>query len=111
VSGKMKTICKICGVAIKKVKGAHQIPQREVDNEVHDGCMRKKTHEIMQSHRISGSDYLQALIDGLFELFPELNETTSMTDYRSRERKAKLELEETFPFLKAQEQEQKENGG
>jgi len=67
----------------------------------------------MRKYRISSNDYLNAVVDGIFLLFPDMEETKSLKEYRSRERKAKEEIEKQFPYLKEikkKEEEKKDVG-
>ena len=95
-----KRICALCGNELKRTKGQNKkAHEYEVQHGAHVFCLR--THEaIMRTYRISGNDYLKAVVDGLFLLFPELEETKSVKDYNSRAKKAKEEIEEKFPYLK-----------
>lgn len=76
----------------------------------HINCIQ--THEaIMRKYRISSNEYMNAVVDGLFQLFPELEETKSLKDYNSRLRKAKEEIEEKFPHLEKLREEAKKKEG
>ena len=105
-----KRICELCGNELKRTKGQNKkAHEYEVQRGAHVFCLR--THEgIMRKYRISSNDYLNAVVDGLFLLFPEMNETKSLKEYKSRERKAKEEIEEKFPYLKKKEEEKKDVG-
>ena len=89
-----KRICHLCGKEITKGKGMNQKAYLQ------EGIMRK--------YRISSNEYLNAVLDGLFLLFPDLEETKSLKEYKSRERKAKEEIEEKFPYLKELKEKKKE---
>ena len=95
-----KRICGLCGKELTRTKGQNQkAHEYELQRGAHVVCLR--IHEgIMRKYRISSIDYLNAVLDGLFLLFPELEETKSLKQYKSRERKAKEEIEENFPYLK-----------
>jgi len=99
-----KRICHLCGNEITKGKGMNQKAYvYALQRGAHISCLG--IHEgIMRKYRISSNDYLNAVVDGLFLLFPELEETKSMKDYNSRSRKAKEEIEEKFPYLKEMEE-------
>ena len=103
-----KRICTLCGNEIVRGKGMNQKAyQYALQRGAHISCLR--THEgIMRKYRISSNDYLNAVLSGLFLLFPDLEETKSMREYKSRERKAKEEIEENFPYLKKKKEEKKE---
>ena len=95
-----KRICSLCGNEIVKGKGMNQKAYLyALQRGGHISCLR--IHEgIMRKYRISGNEYLNAVVDGLFQLFPEIEETKSLKGYKSRERKAKEEIEKQFPYLK-----------
>jgi len=100
-------ICYWCGEGIKKRKGqsikAHTY---ELQHGAHIDCLR--IHEgILRKYRISSNDYLKAIVDGLFQLFPEIKETKSVKEYNSRARKAKEEMEKAFPYIKELEKKEK----
>ena len=98
-----KKNCKLCGREIKKEKGMNQKAyEYALKQETHISCLR--IHDgIMRKHRISSNDFLDAVMDGLFLLFPEIEETKSMKNYNSRVQEAKEEIEEVFPYLKEEE--------
>ena len=95
-----KRICGLCGKELTRTKGQNKkAHEYELQRGAHVVCLR--AHEgVMRKYRISSNDYLNAVVDGLFLLFPELEETKSLKEYKSRERKAKEEIEENFPYLK-----------
>ena len=101
-----KRICELCGNEITKEKGMnHKAYLYALQQGAHISCLR--IHEgIMREHRISSNDYLKAIIDGLFQLSPELEETKSLKEYKSRQRKATEEIEEKFPYLKEKKKEE-----
>ena len=103
-----KRICHLCGNEITKGKGMNQKAYLYVlQRGAHISCLR--IHEgIMRKYRISSNEYLNAVVDGLFLLFPELEETKSVKDYNSRARKAKEEIEEKFPYLKENEKKEED---
>lgn len=106
-----KRMCGLCGKELTRTKGQNQkAHEYELQRGAHVVCLR--IHEgIMRKYRISSNDYLNAVVDGLFQLSPELEETKSLMEYKSRERKAKEEIEENFPYLKEikkKEEEKKE---
>ena len=103
-----KRICNLCGEELIRKKGQNQkAHEYELQRGAHVVCLR--AHEgIMRKHRISGNDYLNAIVDGLFQLFPEMEETKSVKEYKTRERKAKEEIEEKFPYLKELKEKKKE---
>ena len=98
-----KRICHLCGNEITKGKGMNQKAYLyALQQGAHISCLR--VHEgIMRKYRISSNDYLNAVVDGLFQLFPEIKETRTVKDYNSRAKKAKEEIEEKFPYLKDKE--------
>lgn len=95
-----KRICPLCGNEITKGKGMNQKAYLyALQRGAHISCLR--IHEgIMRKYHISSNDYLNAVVDGLFQLFPDMEETKSIKDYNSRAKKAKEEIEEKFPYLK-----------
>ena len=101
-----KRTCNLCGRELTRTKGQNQkAHEYELQRGAHVVCLR--AHEgIMRKHRISRNDYLNAVVDGLFLLFPELEETKAVKDYNSRSRKAKEEIEEKFPYLKEKKKEE-----
>ena len=103
-----KRICGLCGEELTRKKGQNKkAHEYELQRGAHVVCLR--THEgIMRKYRISSNDYLNAVLSGLFLLFPELEETKSMMEYKTRERKAKEEIEENFPYLKELKEKKKE---
>lgn len=100
-------ICHLCGKELKRKKGENQKAHvYELQRGAHVVCLR--AHEnILRKHRISPNDYLNAVIEGMFLLFPEIDETKSMRDYQSRMRKAEEEIGKAFPHLKKKEGEKK----
>ena len=102
-----KKICGLCGNEITKGKGMNQKAYLyALQQGAHISCLR--IHKgILSKHRISPNDYLNAVIEGMFLLFPELDETKNMREYRSRMRKAEEEIEKAFPHLKKKEGEKK----
>ena len=102
-----KKVCGLCGKELKKKKGENQKAHvYELQRGAHVVCLR--AHEnILRKHRISQNDYLNAVIEGMFLLFPELEETRTMKDYQSRMRKAEEEIGIVFPNLKKKEEEKK----
>lgn len=105
-----KRVCELCGKELKRKKGENQKAHvYELQRGAHVVCLR--AHEnIMRKHRISPNDYLNAVIDGMFLLFPELAETRTMVDYKSRMRKAEEEIGNAFPYLKKKREEEKKVG-
>ena len=101
-----KRICELCGNEITKGKGMNQKAYLyALQRGAHISCLR--IHEgIMRKYRISSNDYLNAVVDGLFQLFPDMEETKGIKDYNSRMRKAKEEIEENFPYLKEKKKEE-----
>lgn len=95
-----KRICSLCGNEMTRGKGMNQKAYvYALQHGAHLSCLR--THEeIMRKHRISQNDYLNAVIEGMFLLFPELAETRTMVDYKDRMHKAEEEIENAFPHLK-----------
>jgi hypothetical protein len=100
-------ICKLCGKELKRKKGENQKAHvYELQRGAHVVCLI--AHEnILRKYHISQNDYLNAVIEGMFLLFPELGETKTMRDYQSRMRKAEEEIEAAFPHLKKKEGEKK----
>jgi len=97
---KDKRICLLCGEELRKTKGMSQDAYRyELEKRAHIKCLREQK-AIMQKHHISGDGYLHAVVDGLFELFPELSDTKALKQYNSRINKLKEEMDEKFPYLK-----------
>lgn len=116
-----KRICGLCGNELTRKKGQSQkAHEYELQRGAHVLCLRTR-EGIMRKYSISGNDYLNAVVEGLFQLSPEIEETKSMKEYESRERKAEEEIEEQFPYLKElkekkkgekkQEVEKEEQGG
>jgi len=100
-------ICRLCGNELKRKKGENQKAHiYELQQGAHVVCLR--AHEnILRKHHISPNDFLNAVIEGMFLLFPELDETKSMRGYKDRMRKAEEEIENAFPYLKRKEVEKK----
>lgn len=107
MSEEKRKVCGLCGKELKKKKGENQKAYvYELQRGAHVVCLR--AHEnIMRKYHISQNDYLTAVIDGLFLLFPEMEETRTMKDYKSRMRKAEEEIGKAFPHLKKKEREKK----
>ena len=105
---KEKKVCGLCGKELKKKKGENQKAYvYELQQGAHVVCLR--AHEnILRKYHISQNDYLNAVIEGMFLLFPELAETRTMKDYQSRMRKAEEEIRVAFPNLKKKEEEKKD---
>ena len=105
-----KRICHLCGKEITKGKGMNQKAYLyALQRGAHISCLQIQ-EGIMKKYRISSNEYLNAIIDGLFQLFPDMEETKSLKDYNSRERKAKEEIEEKFPYLKEVEKKEEVKG-
>lgn len=107
MSEKEKKACALCGKSIERTKGQ---PKKAFEYEIQTGAhiQCQRTHKaILESNRISPNDYLNAVIEGMFLLFPELAETRTMVDYHSRMRKAEEEIGVAFPHLKKKEGEKK----
>ena len=100
---KEKKICEICGMQISHTKGQPKNAYKyEMQNGVHIACQR--THnEILEKYHLSQDAYASAVFEGLFELFPELEESKSMKGFNSRKKKAEAEIESNFPYLKKEE--------
>jgi hypothetical protein len=100
MSGTETKICFLCGEKIKKEKG---MSQRKYEKELqlgrHINCA-KIQQTILSKHRISTGHYMEALIAGLYQLLPELNDTKGMKEYSKRLNEAKEEMESAFPHLK-----------
>ena len=100
-------ICRLCGCELKRKKGENQKAHAyELQHGAHVVCLREQ-ETILRKHRISPNDYLSAVIEGMFLLFPELDETKNMREYRSRMRKAEEEMGKAFPHLKKKGEEKK----
>lgn len=96
---KDKRICLLCGGEVKKIKGMSQDAYRyELEKGAHIKCLREQK-AIMQKYHISGDDYLRAVVNGLFELLPELSDTKALKQYNSQIKKMKEEMDEKFPYL------------
>lgn len=102
-----KRICNLCGKELIRTKGQNQkAHEYELQRGAHVNCLR--THEgILRKYHISSNDYLNAVVEGVFLLFPELAETKSMKEYNTRMRKAKEEIEKAFPYIKKMEEKAK----
>ena len=98
-----KKVCGLCEKPIVHTKGQPKNAFKyELQNGVHVQCQR--TYEgILEKHQLSQNAYMNAVFEGLFELFPELSETKSMKDFESRKKKAEKEIEKAFPNLKKME--------
>ena len=108
MSEKEKKFCGICGKSIERTKGQ---PKKALEYELQSGAhiQCQRLHKaILEKHHISQNDYLNAVIEGMFLLFPELEETRSMKDYHTRMRKAEDEIGIAFPNLKKKEEEKKD---
>ena len=98
-----KKNCGLCGENIVHTKGQPKNAYKhELQSGAHIRCQR--IHQgILEKHRLSPNEYLSAVINGLFELFPEMDETKVMKEYNSRKKKAEEEIETVFPYLKKNE--------
>ena len=101
-------VCGLCGDELRRKKGENQKAYvYELQRGAHRKCI--EIHEgILRKHRISPNDYLNAFIEGMFLLSPELAETRTMKDYHTRMRKAEDEIGIAFPHLKKKEEEKKD---
>jgi len=89
---------------MKRRKGQNQKAYAyELQHEAHISCI-KVHEEILRRHHISPNDYLNAVIEGIFLLFPELDETKSVRGYKDRMRKAEEDIGDVFPNLKKKEE-------
>ncbi|GAI08002.1 unnamed protein product, partial [marine sediment metagenome] len=92
--------CHLCGEELKKTKGMSQDAYRyELEKGAHIKCLREQK-AILQKHEISGDEYLHAVVNGIFELFPKLSDTKALQDYNSQIKKMGEEMDEKFPYLK-----------
>ena len=98
-----KKVCGLCGENLTHTKGQPKNAYKyEIQNGVHAQCQR--THEgILKKYRLSQSEYMSAVFEGLFALFPEMSETKAVNDFESRKKKAEEEIEIAFPNLKKAE--------
>ena len=107
MSEKEKKVCGLCGGNIEHTKGQ---PKKAYEYELQQGahvvCLREH-QTILNKHHISPNDYLNAVIEGIFLLSPELDETKSVRGYRSRVRKAEEEIVNIFPHLKEKKEGEK----
>lgn len=97
-----KKVCGLCGKEIeKKKKGQQKVAyEEELRSGAHRVC-RGIYAGILKKHRISNANFLQAFIQGITELFPEINETKEIKAYKKRLRDAQEEIAELFPNVKA----------
>lgn len=106
---KDKRICLLCGEELRKTKGMSQDAYMyELEKGAHSKCLREQK-AILQKYHISGDDYLHAVVNGLFELFPELSDTKALRNYEALMKKMKEEMEEKFPYLKVVKEKNKED--
>ena len=105
-----KRICTLCGKEIVRGKGMNKKAHLyELQHSAHISCLRIQ-ERILRKYKISSNDYLNALVEALFQLLPELEETKALKDYNSRARKAKEEIEKAFPHIKELEKREREKG-
>lgn len=96
-----KKICGLCGTEIVHKKGQQQgAYEAELRSEAHRICAATYAG-ILKKHRISNHNFMRAFISGITELFPEINETKAMKEYKNRMRDVQDEVDEEFPNLKA----------
>lgn len=105
---KDKRICLLCGGELRKTKGMSQDAYKyELEKGAHIKCLREQ-QAISQKHHISKENYLFAVVNGLFELFPEVGDTKALKQYNSRIKKMNEEIDEKFPYLKELKEKKKE---
>lgn len=108
MAGRKENVCSLCGMGLKKTKGMNRDGyEYSLQKRAHITCLRKQK-SILQKYHVSGDDYLHAVVNGLFELFPELNETKEIREYNSQLKKMKEEREKEFPYLKEVKEKNKE---
>ena len=99
-----KKFCGLCGEKIVHTKGQPKNAYKhELQSGAHVSCQRVY-QGILEKHHISQNEYIGAVINGLFELFPEMDETKAMKEYNDHRKKAEEEIETIFPHLKKKEE-------
>ncbi len=102
--------CVLCGEKIKKKKGQREdVFKAELQASRHQVC-EKARRSIVKEYNVGQGQHLGAIIEALFEKFPDLKETEAYRAYDQRAKAADAELLKTFPhlaMLKADEEEKK----
>ena len=98
--------CNLCGEPIEPPKGVRrgELSKDEEQGAHIDKCL-KKQYEIMANHGINPNAEVMALLRGLIEMHPEVQQSKPVFEYRNREDEMKEELYKTFPYLKKKEEE------
>ena len=110
MKGKIKNeenvvLCGLCGRPIEAPKGTRKGElSREQAQGAHNNCL-KKQHDITAKHGMHPNTEVMALLRGLIELHPEVEQTNALFDYRVIVDDMKEELFESFPYLKKREEE------
>jgi len=93
--------CILCGEKIEKKKGQSENAfKAELESKRHYVCA--KAHQsIVREHNVGVGQHMSAVIDALFEKFPDLKETEAYRAYDQRVQRAEAEMLEAFPYLKA----------
>lgn len=95
-----KRICRLCGGEIVKQKGQQQkIYEQELREGAHQNCVLRY-RIIVQQHKISDRDYLNALGDALLSRFPSLKREPSFVEYEERQEETKEAIYKAFPYIK-----------
>jgi len=108
-------ICRLCGRNLEKEKGKPQkVHEQELREGVHQKCV-VVYRIIMQQHKISDREYLNALSDALLRRFPSLKREPSFVEYEKRLEDTKEAIYKAFPHVKemsekAEEEAKKKEG-
>jgi len=96
----IEKICRLCGRNIEKVKGVSQkVFEQELREGVHQKCLFIY-RIIMQEHKISDREYLNALSEALLHRFPSLKREPSLVEYDKRVKSATEAVYKAFPYVK-----------
>lgn len=104
-----EVLCELCGEKIEKAKGTRKNElSYQQQARLHNSCINKHL-QIIKKHEVSPNNEMTALLRGLLELHPEVEQTKPVFDYRNKQDMAKEEVLTAFPRLREKEKEKKEN--
>ena len=95
-----QAICGLCGNPILRPKGLRKgAVTREGAERVHAACKDTLTSIRREYPMVNDIGNLMAFKAGLIELFPELEQTKPVKEYRAKVAECNAKIYETFPFL------------
>ena len=104
IGGRKMVKCILCGEEIVHPKGARKdVPTREQIERIHREPCKRVHDEVVQKWRVGEGYKLSVLMNALVKIHEkEIKEDEGVKEYFDREKQAKGELEEIFPYMKEQ---------